>query len=30
MGRVVFDNVADHQPVEQHAQRRQVLLDVGF
>ena len=27
MSRVGLEDVAGHQPVEQHAQRRQVLLD---
>ena len=29
VGRVHVEDVAGHQPVEQHAQRRQVLLDRG-
>ena len=29
MRRVDLDHVADHQPVEQHAQRREVLFDRG-
>jgi hypothetical protein len=30
MGRIDFDHMANHQPVEQHPQRRQVLLDRGL
>ena len=29
MGRIYLDDVADDQPIEQHAQRRQVLLNRG-